>query len=103
MQRVSFRRVVRLGACAALGALLMGCGSKVEGTYSNVNGMVVLDLKSGGKATLSYAGENRDCGYTVDEKQIRMSCGREHFTFRRNQDGSLTGEGFLGIMKKSTS
>ncbi|HVP61839.1 MAG TPA: hypothetical protein VMT11_14845 [Myxococcaceae bacterium] len=88
---------------AALAGLLLACGTKVEGTYSNVNGLVVLDLSSGGKATLSYAGETRDCSYTVDEKQVRMSCGRERFSFRRNQDGTLTGEGFLGIMKKSKS
>lgn len=94
---------MRRGLGLAVAVLLVACGAKVEGTYSNVNGLVVLELKSGGKSTLSYAGETRDCSYTLDDKQIRMSCGRERFTFRRNQDGTLTGEGFLGIMKKSTS
>ncbi|MGZ3447407.1 MAG: hypothetical protein ACXU88_17105 [Myxococcaceae bacterium] len=94
---------MRRGFWLGLAVVLVACGAKVEGTYSNVNGLVVLELKSSGKSTLSYAGETRDCTYTLDEKLIRMSCGRERFTFRRNQDGTLTGEGFLGIMKKSTS
>ncbi len=47
-------------------------GSKMEGTYTNTGGMVVLDLKSGGKATFTMMGESLPCTYkTSGDKPTR--------------------------------
>ena len=90
-----------VGALWLLLAVLAGCGSGPKGTYSNVNGLVTLDLLGGGKATLSAFGESRDCTYQSTDKALDVLCGREKFAFRVNSDGSLFGPGTLGVMKKS--
>ena len=71
-------QIVVVAAVIAVVATIGGCGSKVEGTYSN-GSMVTLDLKSGGNCTPK--GEKAD--------------------FLIHDDGSLTGPGFIGNMKKS--
>jgi hypothetical protein len=70
-----------------------GCGSSVEGTYSDPGGAITLDLKSGGNATISFMGETAPCTYTVDGKKLALSCkgqaGKMNFTIQ--DDGSLAG------------
>jgi hypothetical protein len=89
-----------LGLVLLLG-VLAGCDSGPKGTYTNVNGLITLDLVGGGKATLSAFGETKDCTYTTADKALHVTCGREKFDFRVNSDGSLVGPGTLGVMKKS--
>jgi hypothetical protein len=86
---------------AALSLALTACGSKVEGTYSNANGLAMLELRSGGKATTTMMGDTHDCTYTVEGKQINVDCNGDKSAFRLNDDGSLTGPGFIGVMRKA--
>ena len=53
-------QIVILAAVIAVVVVIGGCGSKVEGTYSN-GSMVTLDLKSGGKAMFTMMGESIPC------------------------------------------
>jgi len=78
-------------------------GSKMAGTYSNANGSIVLDLKSGGVGSLTIAGESKPCTYTVDNAQIKLTCDSDETTFDVHDDGSLTGppDSMVGTLTKS--
>ena len=95
------RGALRLAAGAVLGALMIACGSKLNGTYTNPSGIAMLELKSGGKATMGLGGETRDCSYTEDGKQVRLSCAGDKISLRINDDGSLFAPGFAGVMRKT--
>lgn len=95
-------QIVVVAAVIAVVAVIGGCGSKVEGTYSN-GSMVTLDLKSGGKAMFTMMGETIPCTYKVKDNKVQLDCTPkgEKADFLIHDDGSLTGPGFIGNMKKS--
>ena len=95
-------QIVVVAAVIAVVATIGGCGSKVEGTYSN-GSMVTLDLKSGGKAMFTMMGETIPCTYKVKDNKVQLDCTPkgEKAAFLIHDDGSLTGPGFIGNMKKS--
>lgn len=97
----AIREALRLVGVAGLSGLLLGCGSKLDGTYTNPSGIVMLELRSGGKATMGVGGETRECTHAGEGKEIRLTCGKEHIALRVNDDGSLFAPGFIGVMKKS--
>ena len=83
---------------------IAGCGgSNTEGTYTSNMGNVVLDLKSGGKATFTLMGESMPCKYNVKGEKLVLDCTPkgEKVDFVIHGDGSLSGPGFIGSMKKS--
>ena len=83
---------------------VVGIGSsKLEGTYINNGGMVTLDMKAGGKAMWTMVGETTPCKYTVKGDKIALDCTPkgEKLDLMIHDDGSLTGPGFIGSMKKS--
>ena len=97
----TLRGTLRLAGLAGVGALCIACGSKLDGTYTNPSGIVMLELRSGGKATMGVGGETRECTHAEDGKQIKLTCGREQIALRINEDGTLFAPGFIGVMKKS--
>jgi hypothetical protein len=103
MKSCMFRNIVLITSAVVAVAVVGGCGSKVEGTYSN-GGMVTLDLKSGGKAMFTMMGETMPCTYTVKDKKVQLDCTPkgEKADFLIHDDGSLTGPGFIGHMTKPT-
>ena len=90
-------------ACAAL--VTGGCSSGMKGTYSDAGGGMVLDLKSGGKATFTFQGDAADCTYDTNEKKLTVDCkgpaGKTVFNI--HDDGSLTGPpgSFIPALRKS--
>jgi hypothetical protein len=96
-------RIVLIAALVLTSPVIGGCGSKMEGTYTNTGGMVTLDLKSGGKATFTMMGETLPCSYKVKGDKVNLDCSPkgEKVDFMVHDDGSLTGPGFIGAMKKS--
>ena len=78
-------------------------GSNMEGTYSTSAGNVVLDLKSGGKAIFTLMGESMPCKYNVRDEKLVLDCTPqgEKVDFVIHGDGSISGPGFIGNMKKS--
>ncbi len=78
-------------------------GSNMEGTYTSNMGNVVLDLKSGGKATFTLMGESMPCKYSVKGEKLLLDCTPkgEKVDFVIHGDGSISGPGFIGSMKKS--
>jgi hypothetical protein len=103
MQNFMLHRVVLIAAVMLGVSALGGCGSKMEGTYTNTGGMVTLDLKSGGKATFTMMGESMPCIYKVKDNKVMLDCTPkgEKVDFLIHDDGSLTGPSFIGSMKKS--
>jgi len=95
------RGALRLAGIAGLSTLAVACGSKLDGTYTNPSGIVMLELRSGGKATMGLGGETRECTHAEEGKQIRLTCGKENILLRINDDGTLFAPGFIGVMKKS--
>ena len=100
---LSAYRMLLIVALVLVTPAIGGCGSKVEGTYTNTGGMVTLDLKSGGKATFTMMGESMPCKYAVKGDKIALDCTPkgDKVDFMMHDDGSLTGPGFIGSMKKS--
>jgi len=94
---------LRLAGVAWLGGMSVACGSKLEGTYTNPTGIVMLELRSGGKATMGLGGETRECTHAEEGKQVKLTCGGEKILLRINDDGTLFAPGFIGVMKKSKS
>ena len=65
--------------------------------------LVVLDLKLGGKATFAMMGEDYACTYKINGDKLALDCSPkgEKVDFTIHDDGSLTGPGFIGVLKKS--
>ena len=103
MKDIQFPKVVLITAVLGAMAMIGGCGSKMEGTYTNTGGMVTLDLKSGGKAIFTMMGESLPCAYKVKDNKVMLDCTPkgEKVDFMVHDDGSLTGPSFIGSMKKS--
>jgi hypothetical protein len=103
MKNLMFTNVVLIAAMVGAMAVIGGCGSKMEGTYTNAGGNVTLDLKSGGKAAFTMMGESVPCTYKVKDNKVMLDCTPkgEKVDFMVHDDGSLTGPGFIGAMKKS--
>jgi hypothetical protein len=80
------------------------CTSGPSGTYSDANGAVLLELKSGGKANITFMGEMADCTDSTSGNQLTLDCkppaGKIVFTI--HDDGSLTGPpgGFMPMLRK---
>jgi hypothetical protein len=82
---------------AAMSFMAVGCRSGIKGTYSSTSGTMMLELRSGGKASFTMMGETRDCTYKVDGKDIPLTCGNNTLDFHVMDDGSLTSKSpFLG-------
>ena len=81
------------------------CGSKVEGSYSDLNGAFILELKPGGNASFTFAGETQACTYKVDGNKLRLDCKGDKTVLTIHDDGSLTGPPgtFMPALRKSKS
>jgi hypothetical protein len=73
--------------------VLLGCKSGMAGTYSDANGAVILELRSGGSANFTFMGDVENCSYKSGGKQLTLSCKGDASptVFAIHDDGSLTG------------
>ncbi len=101
-------RLCKIAVVNLLSVLILiasGCSSNrgIVGTYSDASGAWVLDLKSGGQATLTFYGDSRPCTYNVSGDQVMLTCKgeRQQMNFTVHQDGSLTAQGFMPALRKS--
>ena len=103
MNMSMFGKIV-LGCVIACSAVSLGaCGGGLSGTYTNPTGLVTLDLRSGGKASLTMMGQNEECTYDVSGKNLTLTCGGDKTVWGIHDDGSLTGPGFVGTLAKRKS
>ena len=93
-----------ISAFTVYAMFIAACSSTPNGTYSNENGSITLDLKSGGKANLTYMGEVASCTDTASGKQLTLNCPGDAGTtvFTIHDDGSLTGPpgGYMPALRK---
>ena len=102
-QQSSFRTILAT-VLIFFSALSAACGAGgLEGTYSNVAGNVMLELRSGAKADLTISGETQHCTWKSDNSKVTVTCGGDSVDFGRHDDGSLTGPSFVGVLRKSKS
>ena len=87
--------------------LISGCNSGPKGTYTDANGAVILELRSGGGANFTFMGEVQDCTYESSGKQLTLRCKGEagKTVFNIHDDGSLTGPpgSFMPPLRKQKS
>jgi hypothetical protein len=106
MKNLIVHRIKLIAALALITSVFVSCSSKskMEGTYSQSGAGIgsVLDLMSGGKATFSMSGEDFGCTYKVNDDKLALDCSPkgEKLDFTIHDDGSLTGPGLVGILKK---
>jgi hypothetical protein len=90
------------GAVAlSLGLVVAGCESKrIEGTYADATGTIVLELKKGGTARFTEPTRSENCTYSVATDTIPVTCPAGERVFAIGQDGSLTTPNITGALKK---
>jgi len=75
--------------------LLSGCRKSMTGTYSDANGAVILELRSGGDASFTWMGDVENCSYKkTGDRQLTLTCKGSPVpttVFNIHDDGSLTG------------
>ena len=95
-------RLSRAGAFVlSLGILAAGCESKrIEGTYADATGTIVLELRKGGTARFTDPTRSEDCTYSVATDSIPVTCPTGEHIFAVGQDGSLTSPTITGALKR---
>lgn len=88
--------------------IISGCDSGPKGTYTDANGAVILELRSGGKANFTFMGDVEDCTYESSGKQLTLTCKGSPApvtVFNIHDDGSLTGPAgsFMPPLRKEKS
>lgn len=87
--------------------LISACKSGPKGTYTDANGAVILELRSGGSANFTFLGDVQECTYQTTERQLTVSCKGEagKTVFNIHDDGSLTGPpgSFMPPLRKQKS
>jgi hypothetical protein len=107
-------RATRLRNALLIASLILGCacagcgglGGGMQGTYSDQAGAFVLDLKAGGQATFTFAGDVLPCSYTVKGSSLTLTCkgdGPPSLALTIHDDGSLTGPpgAFMPALRKT--
>ncbi|HTU46285.1 MAG TPA: hypothetical protein VMF91_14555 [Bryobacteraceae bacterium] len=93
MKAILFRTIlVPIVVCTTV--IATGCISWMDpmrGTYTDETGGIVLNLKSGGNAIFTFAGQPDACTYKVEGKQLLLTCKGESgaLGFTIDKDGSL--------------
>jgi hypothetical protein len=93
MKSALVRNIFRNVVLGCLCVVMIACGSSLTGKYSAAGGAIMLELQSGGKATLSFAGETAPCTYTSSGKTVTLACQGQagSLALTVQSDGSLAG------------
>lgn len=84
--------------CAAL--LLSACGSGLDGTYADKDGMVSYTFNSGGKMTQSAMGMEVEMKYEIDGKKVKLITPQGNLILTLLDDGSIQGPMGVKLLKK---
>ena len=101
-EKPDYSQITLIAALALITSVIASCSSKskMEGIYLQAGaGMgIVLDLKSGDKATFSMSGEDFACTYKVTVTSWRLIAARKakSWTSRSTMMGRSPGQAWLG-------
>lgn len=89
VSRANCYSLVALLATAVVG----GCSSRVQGTYTDPTGAFVLQLKSGNNASFAFSGQVAPCTYQPAGSKITLQCEGQAggLVLTVQNDGSLVG------------
>jgi hypothetical protein len=92
MKNGLLRAVALAAILVCLSCAISGCGSKIQGTYTEPGGNYELELKSGGRANLKVAGVTDQCTYALSGSSITLTCEDydDSMILTVHDDGSLT-------------
>lgn len=94
MKMITLKTVVFCAVSAAT-LIFSGCNGSggMKGTYTDPNGAVLLELKSGGKANFTFMGDVEDCTYKTSQPHLNLNCNGSlgNVVMTIHDDGSLTG------------
>ena len=71
--RISFQKSIVVFA-VVVALAIVGCGGVSGSTYQSAGGVLQIQFQSGGKATLSMAGQSAACTYVEDSKSVTLTC-----------------------------
>ena len=93
--------ITKAAVVLSVGTFAAGCESKrIEGTYADATGTIVLELKKGGAARFTDPTRSEECKYSVETDTVPVSCPAGEHIFAIGQDGSLTTPSITGTLKK---
>lgn len=81
--------------------LLVGCGSKLDGTYTDKNGMFELTFNSNGTVIHNTMGVQVELKYDVDGKKIKIGTPQGSVIYTMLDNGSISGPMGIVLAKKS--
>lgn len=87
----SSKRVLALFGVAFLLIVATGCSNGVEGTYRNMSGMTVLELRSGGEARLQMMGTTVAGTYEVGEGEVVLTFDERRLVLLREENRLTNG------------
>lgn len=90
-------------AMLALSLCLPGCSCDgVEGTYTDAENVIKLELKDGDRAYITMGDLGSKAGeYEVDGDRVIVKMDGDSAVFTRKEDGSLDGGMMFGTLKKT--
>lgn len=91
MNLCAIRKIILIFAMA-MASVASGCGSRIEGKYTDPSGMVVLQLNDG-KAYMAFGALTVHGTYTVSGDKITVTGDNQTVVFTKNKDGSIDGPG----------
>jgi hypothetical protein len=85
----------------SIATLTVGCkGNRIEGTYADASGTIVLELKTGGRAQFTNRTSSEACTYHVTTDTIPVICPAGDHMFVMGQDGRLTAPSVIGALRR---
>ncbi|MBS1853451.1 MAG: hypothetical protein JST79_21345 [Acidobacteria bacterium] len=92
--------------CLLAAALMMtllpwiACTPNVKGKYRDSDGLMTVELKSGGEGQATFMGQSSPCTYEVKSKEVHLTCNYTTTVFTILDDGSLGTPPMVGLTLK---
>jgi len=85
------KRLLALFSVIFLLIVATGCSDGVEGTYQNMSGITVLELRSGGEARLQMMGTTIAGTYEAEDGEVVLTFDERRIVLRREENRLTNG------------
>jgi hypothetical protein len=100
MKRMLVWRLLLITVLATSLFPLIACTPNVKGKYRDADGLMTVELKSGGEAHTTFMGQSAPCTYEVKSKEVHLTCNYTTTVFTIRDDGSLGTPPIVGLTLK---